>query len=213
VAAGAAGRPVPGRVPRGQQGPPGPIHPVRARRGTDGQLPPIETTSVSETPLTPLGPAGQALKRLVFGPPLDATAIAVERMRKLVALLVLPADTLSSVAYGPQAMLAVLVLPGLPRLPYSLPVGAAITFLMLAVGISYRQTIRADPQGGRSYIVASGTRPRPRPDGRRRPADRLRHDRRSLDRLRRGRHHLGVPADAASDRMDRRRRDRDPAGR
>ena len=67
--------------------------------GQDGQLPPIETTSVSETPL---GRAGQALKRLVFGPPLDATAIAVERMRKLVPLPVLSADTLSSVAYGPR---------------------------------------------------------------------------------------------------------------
>ena len=54
--------------------------------------------------------AGQALKRLVFGPPLDVTAIAVERVRKLVALPVLPADALSWVAYGPQAMLAVLVL-------------------------------------------------------------------------------------------------------
>jgi hypothetical protein len=54
--------------------------------GQDGQLPPIQTTSVSETPLTPLGRAGQALKRLVFGPPLDATAIAAERMRKLVPL-------------------------------------------------------------------------------------------------------------------------------
>jgi hypothetical protein len=46
-----------------------------------------------------------------------------------------------------------------------------------------------------------GTRPRPRLDGRCRPADRLRHDRRSLDRLGRGSHHLGVPLDAASDRM------------
>ena len=34
---------------------------------------------------------------------------------------------------------------------------------MLAAGISYRQTIRAYPQGGGSFIVASeGTRPRPR---------------------------------------------------
>src|SRR5271165_1457597 len=123
--------------------------------GQDGQLPPIQTTSVSETPPTPLGRAGQALKRLVFGPPLDASAIAAERMRKLVALPVLSADALSSVAYGPQAMLAVLVLAGLPGLSYSLPVGAAIMFLMLAVGVSYRQTIRAYPQGGGSYIVAS----------------------------------------------------------
>jgi hypothetical protein len=123
--------------------------------GRDGQLPPIQTTSVSETPLMPLGRAGQALKRLVFGPPLDVSAIAVERMRKLVALPVLSTDALSSVAYGPQAMLAVLVLAGLPGLSYSLPVGAAIVFLMLAVGVSYRQTIRAYPQGGGSYIVAS----------------------------------------------------------
>ena len=52
-------------------------------------------------------------------------------------------------------MLAVLVLAGLPGLSYSPPVGAAIVFLMLAVGVSYRQTIRAYPQGGGSYIVAS----------------------------------------------------------
>jgi amino acid transporter len=123
--------------------------------GRDGQLPPIETTSVSETPLTPLGRADQAPKRLVFRPPLDASTIAVERMRKLVALPVLSADALSSVAHGPQAMLAVLVLAGLPGLSYSLPAVAAIMFLMLAVRISYRQTIRAYPQAEGSYIVAS----------------------------------------------------------
>ena len=52
-------------------------------------------------------------------------------------------------------MLGVLVLAGLPGLSYSLAVGAAMAFLMLAVGISYRQTIRAYPQGGGSFIVAS----------------------------------------------------------
>ena len=67
--------------------------------GQDGQLPPIQTTSVSETPPTPLGRASQALKRLDFGPPLDASAIAVERMRKLVALPVLPADALLVVTH------------------------------------------------------------------------------------------------------------------
>jgi amino acid transporter len=123
--------------------------------GLDGQLPPIETTSLSEEPLTPLGRAGQALKRRLVGPPLDVSAIAVERMRKLVALPVLSADALSSVAYGPEAMLIVLALAGLPGLSASLPVGGAIMFLMLAVGLSYRQTIRAYPQGGGSYIVAS----------------------------------------------------------
>ncbi|MFI0943817.1 APC family permease [Streptomyces sp. NPDC021020] len=75
-------------------------------------------------------------------------------MRKLVALPVLSADALSSVAYGPEAMLAVLVLAGTAGLDFTTPVAAAIAFLMLAVGISYRQTIRAYPHGGGSYIVA-----------------------------------------------------------
>ena len=123
--------------------------------GRDGQLPPVETTSVSETPLTPLGRAWKALKRLVFGSPLDATTIAVERMRKLVAL---PRAAGGRDVLGrlrAQAMLAALVLAGLPGLSYSLPAGAAIASLMLAAGISCRQTIRAYPQGGGSDIVAS----------------------------------------------------------
>jgi len=123
--------------------------------GRDGQLPAIETTSAAETPLRPGARFGQAMRRLLEGAPLDASALAVERMRKLVALPVLSADALSSVAYGPEAMLAILVLAGAAGLPYSLPVGGAIMFMMLAVGVSYRQTIRAYPQGGGSYIVAS----------------------------------------------------------
>ena len=98
---------------------------------------------------------GRRFRRAVLGPPLKSTAIVQERMRKLVALPVLSADALSSVAYGPEAMLAVLVLAGGPGLGWSLPISGAIAFLMLAVGLSYRQTIRAYPHGGGSYIVAS----------------------------------------------------------
>ncbi len=123
--------------------------------GRNGQLPPIETTRAAEEPRSALGRSMLRVRRLIEGPPLDASAIAVERMRKLVALPVLAADALSSVAYGPQAMIVFLVLAGLPGLAASLPVGGAIMFLMLAVGVSYRQTIRAYPQGGGSYIVAS----------------------------------------------------------
>ncbi|MFF7146232.1 hypothetical protein ACFZB5_34505 [Streptomyces nodosus] len=53
-----------------------------------------------------------------------------ERMRKLVALPVLSADALSSVAFGPEAMLTVLVLAGSAGLAYSFPVSGAIVFLM-----------------------------------------------------------------------------------
>ncbi|MFE4454870.1 APC family permease [Streptomyces sp. NPDC056796] len=124
--------------------------------------------------ITPLGGRGQAeaaeggeeiarsrmgrfahgARRALLGAPLKSTAVARESMRKLVALPVLSADALSSVAYGPEAMLAVLVLAGTAGLAYSLPIAAVIAFLMVMVGMSYRQTIRAYPHGGGSYIVA-----------------------------------------------------------
>lgn len=102
-------------------------------------------------------PGGLALRlrRTLLGAPLANTAIVRERMRKLVALPVLSADALSSVAYGPEAMLLVLVLAGTAGLHATVPVALAIVFLMLAVGLSYRQTIRAYPMGGGSYIVAT----------------------------------------------------------
>jgi amino acid transporter len=115
----------------------------------------VEATSEAEAPPSRPGHLGYRLRRALLGPPLAATAIAVERMRKLVALPILAADLLSSVAYAPEALLAVLVLGGSAGLGYLLPVSAVIVFLMLAVGVSYRQTIRAYPHGGGSYIVAT----------------------------------------------------------
>lgn len=94
-------------------------------------------------------------RRVLVGHVLPSAAVAEERMRKLVALPVLSSDALSSVAYGPEAMLAVLVLAGSARLKLSLPIAAAILALMVAVGLGYRQVIRAYPQGGGSYKVAS----------------------------------------------------------
>ena len=131
--------------------------------GQDGQLPPIQTTSVSETPLTPLGRAGQALKRLVFGPPLDATAVAVERMRKLVAL---------PRAAGGRAVLGRLRAPGDAGRPGP---GRPARLVVLA---ARRRGDRVPDAGGRDLLPPDdpglparrrvlhrrerGTRPRPR---------------------------------------------------
>ena len=76
-------------------------------------------------------------------------------MGKGLALPVLSPDALSSVAYGPEAMLAILVLAGSSALSLSLPIGAVLVVLMVSVGLGYRQVIRAYPHGGGSYIVAS----------------------------------------------------------
>ncbi|SOD62632.1 amino acid/polyamine/organocation transporter, APC superfamily [Streptomyces zhaozhouensis] len=95
------------------------------------------------------------LRRAVLGMPLRSSAIARERLPKRVALPVLSADALSAVAYGPEALLAVLVLAGTAGLVYATPLAALIVVLMVFVALSYRQTIRAYPHGGGSYLVAS----------------------------------------------------------
>lgn len=96
-------------------------------------------------------------RRVVLGAPLASSAVASERMRKLTALPILSSDALSSVAYGPEAMLAVLALAGASALDLSLPIAAAIAVMMVAVGLSYRQIVRAYPHGGGSYVVARDT--------------------------------------------------------
>jgi amino acid transporter len=100
------------------------------------------------------GQAASRWRRVLLGAPLAGSAVAHERMRKSVALPILSSDALSSVAYGPEAMLAVLALAGSGALGFSLGLSAAIVVLMVAVGLSYRQLIRAYPHGGGSYIVA-----------------------------------------------------------
>lgn len=97
----------------------------------------------------------QTGRRWLIGPPLRSTALAEQRMRKRVALPVLSPDAISSVAYGPEAMMAILVLAGSSELKLSLPIGAVLVVLMVSVGLGYRQVIRAYPHGGGSYIVAS----------------------------------------------------------
>lgn len=63
-------------------------------------------------------------------------------------------DALSSVAYGPDEILYVLLLAGAAGLAYDMPIALAIALLLAIVATSYRQTIRAYPRGGGSYTVA-----------------------------------------------------------
>jgi amino acid transporter len=81
--------------------------------------------------------------------------VAHERLTKVKALAVLSSDALSSVAYATEQILFVLVAAGAAAYGWSLPIMGAILGLLAIVVISYRQTIRAYPRGGGSYIVAS----------------------------------------------------------
>lgn len=115
----------------------------------------LEATAKAGEGGTGSGRLAYAARRAIVGPALRSTALAEQRMGRLLALVVLSPDALSSVAYGPEAMLAILVLAGSGQLGLSLPIGAALAVLMVSVGLGYRQVIRAYPHGGGSYIVAS----------------------------------------------------------
>ncbi len=128
---------------------------IRTATPGDGDEDALEATAAAGAGRSWLGRASFALRRVLIGPALRSTAIAEQQMGRLLALAVLSPDALSSVAYGPEAMMAVLVLAGSAELKLSLPIGAALVVLMLSVGLGYRQVIRAYPHGGGSYIVAS----------------------------------------------------------
>jgi amino acid transporter len=128
---------------------------LRIRSATRHDEEDLEATPLGDEPDSLVGRVQHAARRVLIGPPLRSTALAEQRMSKRLALPVLSPDAISSVAYGPEAMMAVLVLAGSSELKLSLPIGAVLVVLMVSVGLGYRQVIRAYPHGGGSYIVAS----------------------------------------------------------
>jgi len=78
-----------------------------------------------------------------------------ERLNKVRALAVLSSDALSSVAYATEEIVVVLAVAGATAITTDLlPIMSVIALLIVIVCLSYRQTIKAYPQGGGSYIVA-----------------------------------------------------------
>jgi amino acid transporter len=98
--------------------------------------------------------SGEVLKRLLLGRALATQKQEHQLLPKILALPVFSSDALSSVAYATEEMMLVLVAAGAGALAYKLPIAVAIATLMVIVVTSYRQTVRAYPQGGGSYVVA-----------------------------------------------------------
>jgi amino acid transporter len=94
------------------------------------------------------------LKRFLIGRPMKSTELAEEKLTKLKALAVLSSDALSSVAYGTEQILLVLMTVGFSALWYSIPISLAVLGLLLVLILSYRQTIYTYPSGGGAYVVA-----------------------------------------------------------
>jgi amino acid transporter len=95
------------------------------------------------------------LKRLLVGRPLPSAEEANRRLLKIVGLAVFSSDAISSTAYATEEILHVLVpRAGMEALEHLIPISIVVIVLLTIVGLSYRQTILAYPQGGGSYTVS-----------------------------------------------------------
>ncbi|MDP9118714.1 MAG: APC family permease [Actinomycetota bacterium] len=98
--------------------------------------------------------ANASLKRVLVGRPLASHKAEHQLLPKTLALPVFSSDALSSNAYATEEMMLVLVAAGAGALAFRIPIAIAIALVLVIVVTSYRQTVRAYPGGGGSYIVA-----------------------------------------------------------
>ena len=96
----------------------------------------------------------QALKRMALGRPMSSGELEHTLLPKTIALPVFSSDALSSVAYATQEILLVLGVVGAAALSNVVPISFAVGTLLALVVVSYRQTVRAYPNGGGAYIVS-----------------------------------------------------------
>ncbi len=94
------------------------------------------------------------LKRLFIGKPLKSAENDEHKLSRFAALALLSSDALSSIAYGTEQIVVVLVTLA-AAIWYSLPIAAFVIILLISLTLSYRQIIHAYPHGGGAYVVSS----------------------------------------------------------
>ncbi|HEY5625489.1 MAG TPA: APC family permease [Dehalococcoidia bacterium] len=114
----------------------------------------ITATRVGSRPVGRVERIVQALKGTILGSPIATAQSIHERLTKLKALAILGSDPLSSSAYATEEALILLVFAGTAGLAYLLPIGIVVAALLVLVMMSYRQTIKAYPEGGGAYAVS-----------------------------------------------------------
>src|ERR1700691_2818014 len=98
--------------------------------------------------------AGRSLWTVLIGRPLRSSEASKEQINPFEGLSALSLDALTSVAYGPEAIIVVLALAGAGSLHLVLPITVAIVVLLAILVTSYRQVIDAYPGGGGAYAVS-----------------------------------------------------------
>jgi amino acid transporter len=95
------------------------------------------------------------LKEVLLGKPLKSTDNDDHLLTKVQALAMLSSDALSSIAYGTEQIVLVLMTVGAAAIWYSLPLALVVLILLAALTLSYRQIIHAYPHGGGAYVVST----------------------------------------------------------
>jgi amino acid transporter len=98
--------------------------------------------------------AAESAWRLLVGRPLRSSEVSKEQITSTEGLPALSLDALTSVAYGPEAIIVVLAVAGAGALHLVLPITIAIIALLAILVFSYRQVIDAYPGGGGAYAVS-----------------------------------------------------------
>ena len=96
-----------------------------------------------------------ATKRLLVGRPFRSDRLSHTLLPKRIALPVFASDALSSVAYAPQEIFAVLSVAGLAAYAYAPWLAILVCLVMVVVVASYRQNVHAYPSGGGDYEVVT----------------------------------------------------------
>ncbi len=104
--------------------------------------------------VTRTAPSGGVLKRILVGRAVESARLEHTLLPKILALPVFSSDALSSVAYATEEILLVLLTASAASKSLAFPIAIAISTLMVIVIASYRQTVRAYPNGGGAYIVS-----------------------------------------------------------
>src|SRR4051812_9395668 len=115
-------------------------------------------TAVEAAPHRPRS-AGQWLRRLLIGRPIETAAHLAHRLPIVLALPVLASDALSSNAYATEEISLVLAsarsyLGGPATLSLLLPISLAIAAMMFIIATSYRRAVMLYPTSGGSYTVS-----------------------------------------------------------
>ena len=114
----------------------------------------VATENVFE-PESGLGRVLDKAREVLFGSRIASEMEQGERVSKVTGLAIFASDNISSSAYATEEAMRALALAGAAGLALTMPITFAIIIILAIVVTSYLQVVKAYPNGGGSYVVAS----------------------------------------------------------